>query len=62
MTGNTGDYGLPAAARYGGAASRPMAMPDTGLGNTTSESTSPSGFDQPGLDMPPLVVDNVGPA
>ena len=62
MTGNTGDYGLPAAARFGGAGSRPMATPDTGLGNTTSDSTSPSGFDHPVLDMPPSAAETVSPA
>jgi hypothetical protein len=45
----SGDYGLPAAARYGNnfGPSRPgmaptTTTPDTGLGNTTSESTTPS--------------------
>jgi hypothetical protein len=47
----TGGYGLPAASRYGlGGLSRPgqpgqpglLNTPDTGLGNTTSESSTPS--------------------
>jgi hypothetical protein len=45
VPGTSGDYGLPAASRYGPAGpSRPTAGPgpDTGLGNTTDESTTPT--------------------
>ena len=45
MPGTSGDHGLPAASRYGPAGpSRPTAGPgpDTGLGNTTDESTTPT--------------------
>lgn len=49
VTGTTGDYGLPAAARYGNnlgpgrtGVAPTATTPDTGLGNTTSESTTPS--------------------
>lgn len=46
VPGATGGYGLPAASRYGlGGPSRPGVpgqpfTPDTGIGNTTSESSS----------------------
>lgn len=43
MPGTSGDYGLPAASRYGPAGpARPTVGPDTGLGNTTDESTTPT--------------------
>lgn len=45
VNGTTGSYGLPAAAHYGNAPTRhghggPTTIPDNGLGNTTSESSS----------------------
>lgn len=47
MNGSMGDYGLPAAARYGtggptvpGRPGVPFLAPDSGIGNTTSESTT----------------------
>jgi hypothetical protein len=44
MSGTTGDYGLPAGARYGNMQPNtrlgaPARFADTGRGNTTSEST-----------------------
>lgn len=43
VPGTSGDYGLPAASRYGPAGpARPTAGPDTGLGNTTDETLTPT--------------------
>ena len=67
---SSGEYGLPAAARYGrnqgaggngySGAGRPTSMaPDHGLGDTTSSDTTPSSADQ--VLMTPTTGHSVSP-